>query len=141
MGVRSDAQSIFASRCFGCVLVSCGYCRGTGAGKDRRAGGFHYANDRPVTGMENRVQPENFAGRQARGLRSPEANWEDNAFDRNLWIVDIATGESHALTSAKKSSTNAAWSPDEKWIAFLSDRPGQIKDTPEGKKQLYVISA
>ena len=70
-----------------------------------------------------------------------KANWEENAFDRNLWIVDIATGESHALTSAKKSSTNAAWSLDGKWIAFLSDRPGQIKDTAEGKKQLYVISA
>src|SRR5216684_2727856 len=70
-----------------------------------------------------------------------KANWEENAFDRNLWIVDIATGESHALTSAKKSSTNAAWSPDGKWIAFLSDRPGQITGTPEGKKQLYVISA
>src|SRR5207244_506326 len=70
-----------------------------------------------------------------------KANWEDNAFDRNLWIVDVATGESRALTSAKKSSTNAAWSPDGKWIAFISDRPGQIKDTPEGKKQLYVISA
>src|SRR5437660_3253054 len=70
-----------------------------------------------------------------------KANWEENAFDRNLWIADIATGESHALTSAKKSSTNAAWSPDGKWIAFLSDRPGQIKDTLEGKKQLNVISA
>src|SRR5882724_566638 len=69
-----------------------------------------------------------------------KANWEENAFDRSLWIVDIATGESHALTSAKKSSTNPAWSPDGKWIAFLSDRSGQIKDTPEGKKQLYVIS-
>src|SRR5260370_39191257 len=70
-----------------------------------------------------------------------KANWEDNAFDRNLWIADIATGESHALTSAKKSSTNPAWSPDGKWIAFLSDRPGQITGTPEGKNQLYVISA
>src|SRR5258707_1449254 len=70
-----------------------------------------------------------------------KANWEDNAFDRNLWIVDVTAGESHPLTSAKKSSTNAAWSPDGKWIAFLSDRPAQIKDTPDGKKQLYVISA
>src|SRR6266571_423557 len=70
-----------------------------------------------------------------------KANWEDNAFDRNLWIADVATGESHALTSAKKSSTNAAWSPDGKWIAFLSDRPAQITGTAEGKKQLYTIPA
>src|SRR5258708_4192496 len=70
-----------------------------------------------------------------------KANWEENAFERNLWVADIVTGESHALTLAKKSSTNAAWSPDGKWIAFLSDRPGQITGTPEGKKQLYVISA
>jgi len=58
-----------------------------------------------------------------------------------LWSADIPAGESHALTSAKKSSTNAAWSPDGKWIAFLSDRPGQITGTPDGKQQLYVISA
>src|SRR5260370_25921379 len=70
-----------------------------------------------------------------------KANWEENAFERSLWIVEVATGESHALTSAKKSSTNAAWSPDGRWIGFLSDRPGEIKDTPEGKKHLYVISA
>src|SRR6266446_4118139 len=40
-----------------------------------------------------------------------------------------------------KSAFNPKISPDGKSIAFLSDRPGQIKDTPEGKKQLYVISA
>jgi dipeptidyl aminopeptidase/acylaminoacyl peptidase len=68
-------------------------------------------------------------------------NWEDNAFERDLWIADTATGEGHQLTASKKSSTNAAWSRDGKWIAFLSDRPGQISGTPEGKKQIYVISA
>ena len=68
-------------------------------------------------------------------------NWEDNSFDRNLWIADVASGETRQLTSAKKSSTGAAWSPDGKWIAFLSDRPAQISGSAADKKQLYVISA
>jgi len=68
-------------------------------------------------------------------------NWEDNAFERDLWIADTATGDAHQLTASKKSSTNAWWSPDGKWIAFLSDRPGQVSGTPEGKKQIYLIAA
>src|SRR5882724_12157689 len=69
------------------------------------------------------------------------ANWEDNSFDRNLWIADIASGEVRQLTSAKKSSTGANWSTEGKWIAFVSDRPAQISGSTADKKQLYVISA
>src|SRR5882724_469281 len=39
-------------------------------------------------------------------------NWTDNAFETDLWVVDVASGASHPLTSPLKSSSNAAWSPD-----------------------------
>jgi Tol biopolymer transport system component len=68
-------------------------------------------------------------------------NWEENAFETDLWIADTATGETHQLTTAKKSSTNAAWSRDGKWIAFISDRPAQLSGSPDGKRQIYVMAA
>lgn len=60
-----------------------------------------------------------------------ETNWEENAFETEIWIAVIATGECYRLTNAKKSSTNPQWSPDSKRIAFVSDR--------DGKRQIYLI--
>jgi len=60
-------------------------------------------------------------------------NWEDNAFERDLWMASAETGETIQLTRAKKSSNGAEWSPDGLWVAFTSDR--------EGKKQIYLIPA
>lgn len=68
-------------------------------------------------------------------------NWDANSFDTDLWIADISTGETHPLSSANKSSTNAQWSPDGKWIAFLSGRPAAIKGSPDGQTQLYLMPA
>lgn len=109
----------------------------------------------PATTASNSTTPTIDQSLEMKGAFSPEispdgkrvvyevsrTNWEDNAFERDLWIAETETGEGHQLTASKKSSTNAAWSPDGKWIAFLSDRPGQISGSPEGKKQIYVISA
>jgi len=69
-----------------------------------------------------------------------KANWEDNAFERELWIANTATNDRYQLTSSKKNNSDAAWSPDGKWVAFLSDRPGQLAGSPEGKRQLYIIA-
>ena len=68
-------------------------------------------------------------------------NWETNAFDTALWLADAGSGQRRRLTLAVKSSTDAAWSPDGRWIAFLSDRPGALAKSPVDKKQLYVMPA
>ncbi len=66
-------------------------------------------------------------------------NWEANAFETDLWLADVASGERHLLTTAVKSSTNAEWSPSGRWIAFLSNRPAPLPGSPADKRQLYVM--
>lgn len=61
-----------------------------------------------------------------------ETNWEENAFQAQIWIAMTATGERYQLTHSKKSSSEPRWSPDSKRLAFLSDR--------DGSQQIYVIS-
>jgi dipeptidyl aminopeptidase/acylaminoacyl peptidase len=68
-------------------------------------------------------------------------NWDANAFETDLWVADVATGERRLLTVAAKSSSDAAWSPDGRWIAFLSDRVAPMAGSPAGKRQLYVMPA
>lgn len=68
-------------------------------------------------------------------------NWETNAFETTLWLGDVGAGTTRRLTLAVKSSSDAAWSPDGRWIAFLSDRPGALPKSPADKKQLYVMPA
>jgi dipeptidyl aminopeptidase/acylaminoacyl peptidase len=60
-----------------------------------------------------------------------ETNWEDNAYDTQIWLADVQTGATRQLTSSKKSSQSPAWSPDGQKLAFISDRTD--------KRQVYVI--
>ena len=65
-------------------------------------------------------------------------NWKTDAFERDLWISDRA-GNAHLLTAQVKSSSGARWSPDGRWVAFASDRPGQVRETKADSRQIYVI--
>jgi len=58
-------------------------------------------------------------------------NWEDNAFETEIFLADARGGDPVQLTRGKKSSSVPAWSPNGRWIAFASDRTD--------KRQLYVI--
>jgi len=59
-------------------------------------------------------------------------DFKQDAFVSQVWLVDAASGKSYQLTRGDKSSTGQRWSPDGKWLAFLSNR---IED----KNQVFVI--
>jgi dipeptidyl aminopeptidase/acylaminoacyl peptidase len=61
-----------------------------------------------------------------------ETNWDDNAYETEIWLADATAGTTRQLTNAKKSSRAPAWSPDGSKLAFISDRTD--------KSQLYVIN-
>jgi dipeptidyl aminopeptidase/acylaminoacyl peptidase len=61
-----------------------------------------------------------------------ETNWDDNAYETEIWLADARGGTTRQLTNAKKSSRSPAWSPDGSKLAFISDRTD--------KSQLYVIN-
>ena len=60
-----------------------------------------------------------------------ETNWEENAFETEIWLADAASGEPRQLTQAAKSSLQPAFAPDNHTLGFLSDR--------DGGRQIYRI--
>jgi len=64
-----------------------------------------------------------------------ETNWKDNSFATQLWLVNVATGASFQLTRGKKSTSQAEWSPDGHWMAFITERePSAIEPLATEKK-------
>jgi dipeptidyl aminopeptidase/acylaminoacyl peptidase len=51
-----------------------------------------------------------------------ETDWKDNEFVQQLWLVNVETGKSFQLTRGKKSAGGADWSPDGRWLAFVTER-------------------
>lgn len=57
---------------------------------------------------------------------------EDKSESR-IWMVPISGGDAIPLTAEGNSSSHARWSPDGKYVAFLSERD-------EGKSQVYLLN-
>ncbi len=73
------------------------------------------------------------------------ADWDNNRFRRDIWIYREGSGAPVLLTHSGHDS-DFEWSPDGRWIAFLSDRSTPVgnSDGGPGKEthgaQLYLIS-
>jgi len=65
--------------------------------------------------------------------RIRETDWKENAYVRQIWLLNTATGESFQLTRGKKSAGAMEFSPDGRWLAFVTERePSTIQ--PEEKR-------
>jgi dipeptidyl aminopeptidase/acylaminoacyl peptidase len=65
-----------------------------------------------------------------------ETDWKENAYVTQLFLADVASGRLVQLTRGPKPATGAEWSPDGRWIAFLTEREGVTapKDPEEKDK-------
>jgi dipeptidyl aminopeptidase/acylaminoacyl peptidase len=74
---------------------------------------------------------------------SPDGAWvaftvetdslKDDKSYTQIWMVPSAGGEAIAMTNEKQTSTHPRWSPDGKYLSFLSERN-------EGKTQVYLLN-
>jgi dipeptidyl aminopeptidase/acylaminoacyl peptidase len=60
-------------------------------------------------------------------------NLKEDKAESRIWMAPLAGGDAIPLTSETSSSSHPRWSPDGKFLAFLSERD-------EGKTQIYLLN-
>ena len=69
-------------------------------------------------------------------------NGEKDAYQTDVWLVPAAGGEARALASSPVGDDTPRWSPDGRFVAFLSERPrpgARADDASDAKRQVWLI--
>jgi dipeptidyl aminopeptidase/acylaminoacyl peptidase len=65
---------------------------------------------------------------------------EANAYRTAIWVAPLdGSEEPKQFTSGERNDGSPRWSPDGRWLAFVSNRDGE--DEKQAKGQLYVLPA
>ena len=67
--------------------------------------------------------------------RMRETDWKNNAFVSQLWLADAATSATYQLTRGKESVDQPDWSPDGRWLAFITKRESSAIEPPSAEKK------
>jgi dipeptidyl aminopeptidase/acylaminoacyl peptidase len=59
-----------------------------------------------------------------------ETDWTENEFVSQLWLATVSTAKSVQLTRGKKSVASVEWSPDGRWLAFVTEREPHAIEPP-----------
>ena len=69
-------------------------------------------------------------------------NVEKDAYQTDVWLVPAAGGEARALAASPVGDDTPRWSPDGRFVAFLSERPrpgARPDDAGDAKRQVWLI--
>ena len=75
-----------------------------------------------------------------------ETDWDQDRFFSQIWMAEVDSHRRFQVTQGDRASYGARWSPDGKWLAFLSGRKGSAGNSEGDKKkkvaetQVWMIS-
>jgi dipeptidyl aminopeptidase/acylaminoacyl peptidase len=66
-------------------------------------------------------------------------NWDEDRYNSQLVLVDIATGAQRPLTNIREGLSLPQWSPSGDRLAFLAEAGGDAKEEKKAVAQIFVV--